>query len=224
MDHRAKILVVEDDIEINEAVCRYLKKHEFEVFSVTRTKQAKHFVRRVDLIILDLQLPDGNGLELLQSIREEDDVPVIIMSAKGTGNHRIVGLELGADDYMAKPVIPRELLARVNAVLKRFQGQSKRSPVQTVKLDRKARLAVVGDKEVALSPQEFEIMATLSQSPGTTFSRQELMDLVWGHGNQSDTRKVDLMVSRVRTKFSDRGLDCGINSVRGVGYRFSLRD
>lgn len=219
MEKRAQILVVEDDRDINEAICCLLQNEEFRVFSALTTRQARNYVSRVDLVVLDLQLPDGCGLELLKWIREDFDVPVIILSALGEGADRITGLELGADDYLPKPFIPRELLARINANLNRYLGNVGKGAKQNLSLDEKARVARMDGQEIAFSPQEFQVLHTLFQTPGKTFSRQELMNAVWGERSSSDTRKVDLVVSRVRTKFADQGLDCSIKSVRGVGYR-----
>lgn len=219
MGSTAKILVVEDDVDINEAVSNYLSKRGYEVFSVTRTETAKNYLNRVDLIILDLQLPDGDGLEFLKKIRTVDDTPVLITSGRGAGTHRIAGLELGADDYLVKPILPRELLARVKAVLKRTLRQRKALEIQVLSLDEQARVVKVGEKEISLSPQEFQVLQALNQKPGRTFTRGELMEVVWREPQCSDTRKVDLMISRVRTKFADGGLDCSIKSVRGKGYR-----
>ena len=213
------ILVVEDDNRVSEAVCKYLTKHGFSCLPLREGKQATAYLPRVDLILLDLNLPDTDGLDGLKTVRGQSSLPVMIMSARGEGHQRIQGLELGADDYVVKPVLPGELLARVKALFRRGRHLDE-PPEEEFNFDEKARSVKGAGVEVFLTEQEFELLRFLSESPGQTFTREELLNLVWREDSSERTRRVDLTISRIRTKFADLRTESPIESVWKVGYRF----
>ena len=213
------ILVVEDDNRVSEAVCKYLTKHGYSCLPLREGKKAVSYLSRVNLVLLDLNLPDTDGLEVLQELRGKSSLPVMIMSARGEGHQRILGLELGADDYVVKPVLPGELLARVKALFRRGRMQGEGESDDLV-FDEKARMVRGAGVEISLTEQEFELLRFLSESPGQTFTREELLNLVWRDEAGDRTRRVDLAISRIRTKFADHQLEPPIESVWKVGYRF----
>lgn len=212
------ILVVETDPHINEAACRVLSKHGFTTFSVFSAREVQSYLTRVDLILLDLNLPDKDGLEVLRELRKISDIPIIVSSAHGQGNQRVLRLELGADDYLTKPVYPAEMVARVKALLRRLKKQAV-APASFV-LNETARTFVQDGIEISLAQQEFQLLHFLAESPGEAFTRKELLSLVWQLETDKPSRRVDLAVSRIRVKFAEAGLDSPLEAVWKVGYRF----
>lgn len=218
----ATILVVEDDRRIREPVCKYLTKHGFKCIPLEYGNGVVAYLNRVDLLLLDLNLPDIDGLEVLKAVRRQSDLPTIIMSARGEGQQRVLGLNIGADDYLVKPVLPGELVARVKALLRRCgRYQKAAAATPTISFEPKARLARVGSVEVSLTEQEFELLGFLVESPGQTFTRQELLNLVWREEEGGRVRRVDVTVSRIRNKFVDRQVEPPVESVYKVGYRLA---
>jgi two-component system response regulator ResD len=216
---KGKVLVVEDDPRISKAVCKYLEKHGYSVFPVYKGRDALAYTSRVDLILLDLNLPDIDGLEVLQQVRQKSRLPVLIMSARAQGKQRVLGLELGADDYLTKPVLPEELLARVKALLRRANwapdGQE-----NTLAFDEKSRIVQKSGVQISLTQTELQLLRFLAESPDRAFTREELLLLVWREPGDQPTRRVDLTVSRIRVKFADHQIEPPIKSVWNVGYRF----
>lgn len=220
---KTKILVVEDDPELVEVVCRYLREFGYQSETAQTSREVFEHLPQVSLVILDLQLPQDDGLEILREIRRRSNIPVLITTGRTLGTERIVGLEMGADDYLCKPFLPREMVARVKALLRRSGGGFGRSEAITVNgisLDEKRRSAVVEGKEVHFSHRQFTMLRILAENPGKTFEREELLTLVWGVEASGEARKVDLMVSKVRTKLADEGIELDVRSVWGVGYEF----
>jgi two-component system response regulator ResD len=217
-----RVLVVEDDAEIREVMRRYLEDHGYEVAVAMDGQQALDRVQNgVELIILDLQLPRVDGFEVLSRLRQTSAIPVLIVSARGDGADRIAGLELGADDYMIKPFLPRELVARVKALLRRSRLPSTTSVnAGPVVVDAVARRVTLDGEEVELTPREYDLLKVLAQSPGRTFSREELLDRVWGAEYIGDTRRVDIHISKLRSKLTREARPSPIRSVWGVGYRY----
>lgn len=218
------ILVVEDERRIREPVCKYLEKHGFACIPLEEGRNVAAYLERVDLLLLDLNLPDIDGLDVLKQIRERSRLPIIILSARGNGEERILGLGLGADDYLVKPVLPGELVARVKALLRRssYHETPAEGPGE-FSFDQKARLVRMNGIEVSLTEQEFELVRFLVDSPGQTFTRQELLNLVWREEGTPGSRRVDLTVSRIRIKFADQHLESPIESIFKVGYRLAKR-
>ncbi len=220
---RSTILVVDDEPEICELVSYNLAR---EGYRVLTERDGASGLERVfksppDLLILDLLLPQLSGLEVLQSIRAEPrtrTVPVLILTARGTEMDKLVGFERGADDYLTKPFSPKELVARVGAILRRTRGEEATAPTQIgpFQLDRERHEVRLRGHEIHLTPTEFRLLEYLLQRPGRVFSREQLLDKVWGMGYFGETRTVDVHVRRLRSKL---GKDSKmIRTVTGVGY------
>lgn len=219
-----KILVVEDDPDMCEVICRYLEEFGYQPVTAQNGRQVIELLPQVVLTILDLQLPEDDGLDILREIRRQSDMPVLVATARALGTDRIVGLEMGADDYLCKPFLPREMVARVKALLRRSRGRRlDRDDSWSQKgliLEEKRRCASVEGTEVHLSNRQFTMLRVLTSNPGRTFSREELLELVWGPDITGELRRVDLIVSKLRTKPADQGIDFDVRSVWGVGYEY----
>jgi len=222
------ILLVDDEPAIRESLAFALRRDGFEVSEAGSLREARPLAPEADLVILDLVLPDGNGLDFLRSLRARSDVPVIVLTSRDEETDRVVGLELGADDYVLKPFSPREVSARVRAVLRRA---AKATPppeetalrVGTLSLDASRRKASVREQELALSRTEFNLLALFLRSPGRVFERSQILDSVWGSDVVVGDRTVDVHVKALRRKLEEAGGDPRVlETVRGVGYR--LRD
>ncbi|GAA4880668.1 response regulator transcription factor [Kitasatospora terrestris] len=227
----ARILVVDDDPTVAEVVAGYLTRagHRVERAADGRQALALADAHRPDLLVLDLMLPGIDGLEVLRRLRGADrgpDVPVVMLTAKGDEADRILGLEVGADDYVTKPFSPRELVLRVQSVLRRSRASAAPETVGgplvsgDITLDARARRAHRGTDELALTIREFDLLAFLLRRPGTVFSRQELMQQVWGW-DFGDLSTVTVHVRRLREKIEDDpAAPALITTVWGVGYRY----
>lgn len=223
----ANVLVVEDDKTVAEVVSRYLIREGFAVEHVADGGVALARVQEAmpDLIVLDLMLPGVDGREVCRRVRAVSDVPIIMLTALGETGDRIAGLELGADDYLAKPFSPRELVARVKNVLKRAGGSDK--PVESsalevgdIRLDRKSREVVVQGQSVDLTQREFDLLAFLMEHPKEVFRREVLLEHVWGY-TFGDTSTVTVHVRRLREKIEpDPSNPTFVQTVWGVGYKF----
>ncbi len=214
------ILLVEDEDEIAALVSAYLERDGFRVVWASRGVDGllaleQHEVR---LAILDLQLPDADGLDLCRAIREQSRLPIVILTARDEEIDRITGLELGADDYVPKPFSPRELVARVRAVLRRADPSSVEEITELgeVAVDRAARAVTVGRQNVELTAKEFDLLAYFADHPGIVLSRERLLDRVWGLTFPGGTRTVDVHVAQLRKKLGRTEL---IRTVRGAGYK-----
>ena len=224
----AKILICDDQQMIHETLGEYMKSEGFACVHALDGQQAlDQFAReRPDLIILDLMMPKKTGIEVCREIRRESEVPIIMLTAKGEEIDRILGLELGADDYIVKPFSPREVIARVKAVLRRMRDR----PNGREEVLRFPRLEVnlssyevrVDGEPVLFTPREVELLYKLCESPGRVFGREQLLSSVWGYDYYGDTRVVDTQIKRIRQKLPDTE-EWGIRSVYGVGYKFELR-
>ncbi|MDY7102195.1 MAG: response regulator transcription factor [Actinomycetota bacterium] len=224
----SRILVVDDDPNVSEVVSRYLEREGFsvEVASDGTTAVDRALTTPPDLMILDLMLPGIDGLEVCRRVRAMVAVPVIMLTARGEEPDRVMGLELGADDYVAKPFSPRELTSRVKAVLRRVSAQppgaEERVPVLTagdLRVDVPARELRVGDEVVSLTAREFELLVFLMRHPREAFRREQLLERVWG-SSFGDTSTVTVHVRRLREKIeADAAQPRHITTVWGVGYR-----
>lgn len=230
MKRRPRILVVEDDPTVADVVARYLLREGFDVETVGDGPSAleRAAAATPDLMVLDLMLPGLDGLEVFRRIRSLAPVPVVMLTARGDEDDRVMGLELGADDYVAKPFSPRELTARVKSVLRRADGSVSASPpgansvlsAGDLEVDVTAHEARLGDRPVPLTVREFELLVYLMQHPHQVFRRQELLERVWGY-SFGDTSTVTVHVRRLREKIeSDPSSPQRIQTVWGVGYRF----
>ncbi len=226
---RANILVVDDEPTISEVLCRYLERAGYgtRVAADGHAAMAAVSEHAPDLIVLDLMLPGIDGLEVMRRVRDRDRdrTAIILLTARGEESDRIVGLRLGADDYVVKPFSPAELVARVDAVLRRLDtSPGAEAPLQFGELviDSTARRVTVGAEEVALTQREFELLLFLARHPGQAFTRNQLMDLVWRYSFYTDTSTVTVHIRRLRAKIEpDPALPRFIDTVWGVGYRFS---
>ncbi|HRE46704.1 MAG TPA: response regulator transcription factor [Aggregatilineales bacterium] len=230
-----RILVVEDEPGVSNLLAYNLRKAHYEVELAVDGRQALAMVRSAmpDLIVLDLMLPEMDGLEVCREIRRTSHVPIIILTAQGEEIDRVVGLELGADDYVCKPFSVRELLARIKAVLRRLPDlpQASSQPpaavsVQgTLRLDAERREVFLGDTLLDLSKLEFDLLHWLLMHPGRVFTREELLEQIWGYAYTGDTRTVDSSIKRLRSKLraADPRVDYLV-AVRGIGYKFSQED
>jgi DNA-binding response OmpR family regulator len=229
-DHvRGSVLVVDDEPTIREVVSRYLERAGYETRVAGDGVGALRAVeeRAPDLIVLDLMLPGIDGLEVMRRVRERGDRAgaIILLTAKGEENDRIVGLRLGADDYVVKPFSPGELLARVDAVLRRVDTVFEDEPAQAfgeLVIDPSAHRVTVAGEEVALTTREYELLRFLARHPGRAFTRNELMDSVWQYAFYTDTSTVTVHIRRLRAKIErDASAPRWIETVWGVGYRFA---
>ena len=216
-----RLLVVEDDDAIAVPLVEGLLGAGYSVDRAATGTEALARVAHADLVLLDLGLPDMDGSEVCRQVRKTSAVPIIVVSARGDESDRVLGLELGADDYLVKPFGLRELVARVRAVSRRAVSDPDQllQRVGAVEIDRRTRRVTVDDREVALSPKEFDLLSLLGQDPGAVVSREQIMDEVWDPHWYGPTRTLDVHVASLRKKLGDPGL---IETVRRVGFR--LRD
>lgn len=218
-----RILVVEDEPAISESLAYALRRDGFSVATAATVSEAERGVESADLVVLDLMLPDGSGFDLIDRFRKRPSpTPIIVLSSRDGEADRVAALETGADDYVTKPFSPREVVARVRAVLRRATPPSAgngaaRSPIA---VDPATRRAHVFGQELELTRVEFDLLACLLASPGRVYTRAELIDRVWGDGFAISDRTVDSHVKALRRKVSEAGADPGlIETVRGVGFR-----
>jgi two-component system, OmpR family, alkaline phosphatase synthesis response regulator PhoP len=227
---RHRVVIIEDEKDIVELVAYNLRKEGFDVQSFSRGKEGLENLRHkpADLVLLDILLPDVNGFEICKRLRSDErlkNVPVIFLTAKGEEFDRVLGLELGADDYVVKPFSPRELVARVRAVLRRQERAAERSEVVEagdLSLDPLTQEVRVGGRAVELSALEFKLLHFLASNPRRIFSRDRLLDAVWGRDHFVTPRTVDVHIRRLREKIErEAERPRYIQTVRGSGYRFS---
>jgi DNA-binding response OmpR family regulator len=227
MATKTKILVVDDDEGIRELAGLYLKKEGFDVVSAADGPEALEATRqgRPALVVLDIMLPGMSGFDVCRTLRQESDVPILMLTARDEDVDKIVGLELGADDYLTKPFNPREMVARVKAILRRYEGgaaqgeRGARLQVGALTVDKQRREATVADRPLDLRTKEFDLLVAFAENPGIVLTREQLLDLVWGYDFYGETRTVDVHVQHLRQKLSGSGV--GIQTVRGVGYKLA---
>jgi DNA-binding response OmpR family regulator len=211
-----KILLVEDDPGIAEALEYSLKAAGHEVVRTAQGKSAVGLVAAADFVVLDVGLPDIDGFEVCRQVRKSSEVPILFLTSRTEEIDRVVGLELGADDYMAKPFSTRELVARIKAISRRTAGRAVPTPGGLV-LDREAFSAVIDGRALDLSRTEFDLLSCLAAQPGRVFTREQILDQAWRDGGCVTDRTVDAHIKALRKKLSPS--EC-IETVRGVGYRF----
>ena len=223
-----KILVVDDEEHIIELVELYLEKEGYRVVSATEGTEAvaRFAAESPDLVVLDIMLPGMDGLDVLREIRKSSDAPVIMLTARESEVDKVVGLELGADDYLTKPFSPRELVARVKAVLRRSKPHEEK-PEEVLQAggitvdSSRRKVEVEGLGDVELTAKEFDLLYVLAVNPGIVLSRERLLEKVWGYEYVGDTRTVDVYIRHLREKLADDADNPRfIETVRGVGYRF----
>jgi len=222
------ILVVEDEMKIARVVRDYLERAGFDVVVVGDGEAALASARanRPDLVVLDLGLPGMDGMDVARSLRRNHETPIVMVTARGDETDRIVGLELGADDYVVKPFSPKELVARVRAVLRRsgVATAAAEAPIHAgdVRIDPSRLRVTVGDRAIELTPTEFQLLATLAREPGRVFTRGQLLDAIHGVAFASYERAIDAHVKNIRKKLEpEPGRPRYVLTVHGVGYRFA---
>jgi DNA-binding response OmpR family regulator len=226
-----RVLVVDDETSIVELVAYNLRREGFEVMTENDGQQGlkRALADKPDLVVLDVMLPGLSGLDVCRSIRHESDIPVIMLTARKDELDRILGLELGADDYVTKPFSPRELVARVKAILRRTKRPADKDTTETeavvehhgLKIAFDKREVVLDDSPLQLTFTEFELLAILARNPGRAFTRDDLLVKVWGQDFFGDARTVDVHIRHLREKLrEDPQSPRFIETVRGVGYRF----
>ena len=227
-EHMAKtILVVDDEKRLVALVEQYLVQEGYRVVTAHNGKEALEAARRShpDLIVLDLMMPEMDGLEFMRVHRAENNTPIIMLTARVEDEDKIIGLELGADDYVTKPFRPRELVARVRAVLRRAgenEPSAKVLKAADVILDREGRTVKVGNRFLDLTPSEFDILAALMSAPGRVYSRLDLLDIIQGVRYEGYERTIDTHIKNLRAKIESDSRDPRyIETVYGVGYRFA---
>jgi len=223
----AKILVVDDEKRLVSLVEAYLKQEGYAVVTASNGQEALFLARqeKPDLILLDIMMPEMDGYEFIQAHRREADTPIILLTARVEEEDHVIGLELGADDYITKPFRPRELVARVRAVLRRT-GRSLPTTailrVGEITLDREGHQVTVGDELVDVTPSEFDLLTAMMSAPGRVFSRMELLDRIQGVAYEGYERTIDVHIKNLRSKIEvDTRNPLYIETIYGVGYRFA---
>jgi len=221
----ARILVVDDDAHIRELVAHFLALEGFDIYEAADGKEALTLLEtlKIDLVVLDIMMPEMDGWDLCRDLRKYyGDIPVLILTVKGETSQKVKGFELGADDYLVKPFDPAELVARVKALLRRYRiTASQIVQIGNLVLNRKTYECRLGEEELTLPPKEFEVLFRLASYPGKTFTRDELIEEVWGYDYEGDERTVDVHIKRLRERFSKYNLFV-IKTVRGLGYRLEV--
>lgn len=224
----ANILVVEDEYAISQVLTVYLKKVGYEVTQCFNGGQALDVFHKVqpDLVLLDIMLPEKNGWLILKEIRELSACPIIMLTALGEVNNRLEGFEQGADDYIAKPFIADEVVARVKAVLRRTTGNLDPTSIKrygALQIDRKAHQVFLGEEEIILTPRDLSVLLFLADHPNQTFTRDQLIDQIWGWEYEGSDRAVDLAIKRLRRALKEWDEAEGeIKTLRGLGYQLSV--
>lgn len=220
------VLICDDNIAVHESISAYLNEAHIQVISAYSGEDALEILQRtkIDFLILDLMLPGKSGLDVLKELRKFSDIPVMCLSAKTSEFDRILGLELGADDYITKPFSPREVATRVQVILKRTNKNnvSKQITFTNLSIDTSCYTATVNGRLLDLTPKELNVLALLASNPGIVLSRDRILNTVWGHDYYSDIRIIDTQIKRIRKKIPpDAGFE--IRSIYGVGYKMEAR-
>ena len=211
-----RVGVVEDDDAMRSAIADGLRRHGFEVLVAATGEDGVHLAGSVDLLLLDLGLPDVSGLDVCRRVRTSSEVPIIIVTARGDEHDRVRGLELGADDYVVKPFSMRELAARIRANTRRHASRTAIITVGDLVIDRDRHSCTISGAQLTLTPKEFDLLTVLAEEPGRVVSRQELHSRIWDPVWVGSGKSLDVHISSLRRKLSDSSAT--IDTVRGVGY------
>lgn len=221
-----KILVVDDDPNIRELVSLFLRREGYEVIEATNGEDALTRLEAVkpDLAVIDVMMPKMDGWALCAELRESFDMPLLMLTAKGETAHKVKGFELGADDYVVKPFDPPELIVRVKALLKRYRiASSQVVELGGLSMNRSDFQLVANGEKILLPPKEFELLFKLASYPGKTFTREHLIEQLWGMNYEGDERTVDVHIKRLRERFPEEDFGFRIVTIRGLGYRLEER-
>jgi two-component system OmpR family response regulator len=222
----AKILIVDDDPHIRELLRVLLRNEGYEIYEAEDGILALSLLEtiKVDMVILDIMMPNMDGWELCREVRKQYDLPMLMLTAKGETMQKVKGFEHGTDDYLVKPFEPQELLVRVKAVLKRYRiAVSQTVQFGDLLLDRKTFEISIGGQILNLPLKEFELLFKLASYPGKTFSREQLIEQIWGYDYEGDERTVDVHIKRIRERFPEDQHSFKISTIRGLGYRLEVQ-
>ncbi len=228
MVNKTKVLIIDDDINICELIKLYLEKEGYEIMTAYNgIKAIEAFKEHTpSIVILDIMLPGVDGWQVCREIRKVSSIPIIMLTAKGETFDKVLGLELGADDYMVKPFEPKELVARVKAVLRRYEHKEidvKEVVYPNLTINRSNYSAKVSGKDIELTPKELELLFFLASNPNKVFTREQLLEQVWGFDFYGDSRTVDVHVKRLREKIELENQVWQLKTVWGVGYKFEVK-
>lgn len=226
---KTKVLIVDDDMHIAELISLYMEKEGYETYEVYNGRAAIEAFKKYDpqMVLLDIMLPEIDGYQVCREIRQVSNTPIIMLTAKGEVFDTVLGLELGADDYIVKPFDSKELVARVKAVLRRYDNKKeddiKKIVYPNLVINQTTYTVTYHNKELMLPPKEFELLLCLAKHPNQVYTREKLLDKIWGYEFVGDTRTVDVHIKRIREKLTEND-DWGIVTIWGVGYKFSVKD
>ena len=222
-----RVLIADDDPNVHQSLNVYFRKEGYDVISAYDGEEAIEKAKSLhpDMIVLDIMMPKADGLTVCREIRRDMTTPIIMLTAKGEEIDKLLGLELGADDYITKPFSPREVVARIKAVLRRIHEQRDEKKntelrIENLEINMASFTVKLDGQIVPCTPKEIEILWTLASNPGMVFSREHLLQSIWGYDFLGDTRAVDSHIKRLRAKLCDAGNAWDIKTVWGVGYRF----
>ncbi len=221
----SKILIVDDDPHIRELARVFLKAEGFDIYEAGDGVEALDVLESVkaDMVILDIMMPNMDGWELCQQLRAAYDIPLLMLTAKGETSQKIKGFELGTDDYLVKPFDPPELVVRVKALLKRYKIASAQTiQIGDLYMDHKTFESRVNGDSITLPLKEFELLFKLASAPGKTFSRDQLIEDIWGYNYEGNERTLDVHINRLRDRFSGQEHAFRIETIRGLGYRLEV--
>lgn len=226
MENSNKLLLVDDDRNISELIKIYLEKEGYSCIQAFNGREAiEKMDQSVELVILDIMLPIINGWDVLKEIRKKYDTPVIMLTAKGETFDKVLGLELGADDYIVKPFDPKELTARVKAVMRRYKSvdSSKIINYDKLTIDMDKFQVILNGSVIEMPPKELELLYFLASNPNKVYTREQLLNEIWSYDFVGDSRTVDVHVKRLREKIETSGVNWSLKTVWGVGYKFEVR-
>lgn len=221
----SKIMIVDDDPNIRELCGVFLRNAGFDIVEANNGEDAlaKLDTVKVDLFIIDIMMPKMDGWELCRELREAYDLPILMLTAKGETSQKIKGFQLGTDDYLVKPFEPLEMVERVKALLKRYRIVASQSvQVGRLFMDRKTFELQAGDEKLTLPLKEFDLLFKLASSPGRTFTREQLIEDVWGYDFNGTDRTLDVHINRLRERFGEEEYGFKITTIRGLGYRLEM--
>lgn len=227
---QTKVLVADDDPNVREIIRLYFEKQQIDLVVATDGREAIELMEKEapDIVILDVMMPQMDGFDACREIRKKWDTPIIMLTAKDEEFDRVLGLELGADDYVTKPFSPRELVARIRAILRRLQPKAKveeevlRSlAFNQLTIDVDKREVVAAGEKVSFRPKEFDLLVHLAKSPGSVLSREQLLEQVWGYDYFGDVRTIDVHIKKIRQRLEKLPYEC-IHTVWGIGYKFGV--
>ncbi len=219
-----KILIVDDELLIRNVIKEYCKNEDYQTFEAENGEEALKILKnnKIDLVILDIMMPKMDGFETLKVIREEKNIPVIILSARKEEYDKLTGFDIGADDYMIKPFSPKELIARIKAIFKRTIKLEKVFTYNTLKLDYLGRSLTIDNINILITPKEYELLTYFIENKGIALSREQLLNSVWGYNFYGDDRTVDTHIKMLRHNLGKYRVL--IKTVRGMGYKFEIEE